>query len=95
LLKNIEKNMNKNKEKLLNSRYRAEKRFQFYGKRAIFLAILFLTIFIFKIFSTGYTAFQKTWLIIPFTFDEETFYLDKNPSIEKIENADYFVLALN
>ena len=84
----------KNKEKLLNSRYRAEKRFQFYGKSAIFLALLFLTIFIFKIFSTGYTAFQKTWLIIPVTFDAETLYLDENPSIEDIEDADYFDLAL-
>ena len=86
--------MNKNKEKLLNSRYRAEKRFQFYGKSAIFLALLFLTIFIFKIFSTGYTAFQKTWLIVPVTFDAETMYLDENPSKEDLEDADYFDLAL-
>ena len=86
--------MNKNKEKLLNSRYRAEKRFQFYGKSAIFLALLFLTIFIFKIFSTGYTAFQKTWLIVPVTFDAETLYLDENPSKEDLEDADYFDLAL-
>ena len=86
--------MNKNKEKLLNSRYRAEKRFQFYGKSAIILALLFLTIFIFKIFSTGYTAFQKTWLVIPVTFDAETLYLDENPSIEDIEDADYFDLAI-
>ena len=86
--------MNKNKEKLLNSRYRAEKRFQFYGKSAIFLALLFLTIFIFKIFSTGYTAFQKTWLIVPVTFDAETMYLDENPSKEDLKDADYFDLAL-
>ena len=67
--------MNKNKEKLLKKRYQAEQRFQLYGQSAIFMALLFLTFFIFKIFSTGYSAFQKTWLVIPVTFDAETLYL--------------------
>jgi len=43
------------------------------------MALLFLTIFIFKIFSTGYSAFQKTWLIVPVTFDAELMMLDQNP----------------
>ena len=86
--------MNKNKEKLLAKRYSSEKRFQFLGKSAIFMALLFLTFFIFKIFSTGYTAFQKTWLIVPVNFDAETMYLDANPSKEDLEDADYFEIAL-
>ena len=67
--------MNKNKEQLLNKRYKAEQRFRLYGLSAIFMALLFLTIFIFKIFSTGYSAFQKTWLIVPVTFDAELMML--------------------
>ena len=86
--------MNKNKEKLLAKRYSSEKRFQFLGKSAIFMALLFLAFFIFKIFSTGYTAFQKTWLIVPVNFDAETMYLDANPSKEDLEDADYFEISL-
>ena len=86
--------MNKHKEELLNKRYKAEKRFQFYGQSAIFVALLFLTIFIFKIFSTGFTAFQKTWLIVPVNFDAELMLLDENPTKQDIEDADYYEIAL-
>jgi len=86
--------MNKYKEELLNKRYKAEKRFQFYGQSAIFVAFLFLTIFIFKIFSTGFTAFQKTWLIVPVNFDAELMLLDENPTKQDIEDADYYEIAL-
>ena len=58
------------------------------------MALLFLAFFIFKIFSTGYTAFQKTWLIVPVNFDGETMYLDANPSKEDLEDADYFEISL-
>ena len=87
--------MNKNKEKLLAKRYSSEKRFQFLGKSAIFMALLFLTFFIFKIFSTGYTAFQKTWLIVPVTFDAETMYLDENPSKEDLEGFPDFIRSIS
>ena len=86
--------MNKYEEELLNKRYKAEKRFQFYGQSAIFVALLFLTIFIFKIFSTGFTAFQKTWLIVPVNFDAELMLLDENPTKQDIEDADYYEIAL-
>ena len=33
--------MNKNKEQLLNKRYKAEQRFRLYGQSAIFMALLF------------------------------------------------------
>ncbi len=86
--------MNKNKEQLLNKRYKAEQRFRLYGQSAIFMALLFLTIFIFKIFSTGYSAFQKTWLIVPVNFDAELMMLDENPTKQDIEDADYYEIAL-
>ena len=49
---------------------------------------------IFKIFSTGYSAFQKTWLIVPVTFDAELMMLDQNPSKEDLQDADYYDIAL-
>ena len=82
------------KEQLLKQRYKAEKRFQFYGKSAITVALLFLALFIFKIFSTGYTAFQKTWIIVPVNFNAEELYLDTNPTTEDLKDAEFYDLAL-
>ena len=82
------------KEQLLNKRYKDEKRFQLYGKSAISVALLFLAIFIFKIFSTGYTAFQKTWILVPINFNSEELYLDENPTTEDLADAEFYDLAL-
>jgi len=82
------------KEQLLKQRYKAEKRFQLYGKTAITAALLFLALFIFKIFSTGYTAFQKTWIIVPVNFNAEELYLDTNPTTEDLKDAEFYDLAL-
>lgn len=82
------------KEQLLNKRYKDEKRFQLYGKSAISVALLFLAIFIFKIFSTGYTAFQKTWILVPINFNSEELYLDENSTTEDLADAEFYDLAL-
>ena len=82
------------KEQLLKQRYKAEKRFQLYGKSAITAALLFLALFIFKIFSTGYTAFQKTWIVVPVNFNAEELYLDTNPTTEDLKDAEFYDLAL-
>ena len=87
--------MIKQKELLLKKRYHAEKRFKLYGVSAISIALLFLVIFIFKIFSTGFTAFQKTWLIVPVNFDTELMYVDKDASIEDLNDDEYYDLALS
>ena len=85
-----------NREEFLNKRYKSEKRFQFYGKSAIILALLFLAVFLFKIFSTGYTAFQKTWITIPINYDPELMYLDadQKPSIQDLEDSEYFDVGI-
>ena len=83
-----------NKEKLLIKRYKAEKRFQFYGKAAITVALMFLFVFIFQIFSKGYTAFQKTWLYVEVTYDQEMLGVKgKIASVEEIEALDFYELA--
>ena len=83
-----------NKEKLLIKRYKAEKRFQFYGKAAITVSLMFLFVFIFQIFSKGYTAFQKTWLYVEVTYDQEMLGVKgKIASVEEIEALDFYELA--
>ncbi len=85
-----------NKEERLIKRYKAEKRFQFYGKAAIFMALLFLVVFLTKIFSTGYTAFQKTWFVIPVNYNADLLYLDpdKKPTTEDINDADFYEFGI-
>ena len=85
-----------NKEERLIKRYKAEKRFQFYGKAAIFMALLFLLVILTKIFSTGYTAFQKTWLVIPVNYNADLLYLDpdKKPTTEDINDADFYEFGI-
>ena len=85
-----------NKEALLKQRYRKEKRFQLYGLAAITLALAFLFIFMFEIFSRGYSAFQKTWLVVEINYDTELFGAkNKNPTLEEIQKLDFYDFAVN
>lgn len=82
------------KEIFLQKRYNSEKRFKLYGKLAISFALIFLCIFLYKIFSTGFSAFQKTLIKVDVTYNSELLFLDENPSLDDIKNADYYDLAL-
>jgi phosphate transport system permease protein len=55
--------------KTLNKRYKAEKRFKFYGITAIFLSLSFLFLLFFSIIGKGYTAFQQTYVQLEVHFD--------------------------
>ena len=86
--------MTEAKAKLLKQRYNAEKRFKLYGQIAIALALMFLTLFMYKIFSKGYTAFQKTWIVTEVHYDKELLLIDaESPSKDDLENADYYDVA--
>ncbi|MEJ2108832.1 MAG: phosphate ABC transporter permease PstA [Acidobacteriota bacterium] len=67
----------------LRRRYRAEKRFRFYGIAAICLSLLFLSFLFISIIGKGYTAFQQTFVELDIYFDPE--YLPA----EDLETADY------
>ena len=78
----------------LKKRYNAERRFQWYGKIAIGLALTFLAVFMFQIFSKGYSAFQKTWIVTEVHYDKELLLIDaESPSKDDLENADYYDVA--
>lgn len=55
----------------LARRLRAEKRFRMMGISAIVASLLFLSLLFISIAGNGYTAFQQTFIRIPFYFDHE------------------------
>ena len=84
-----------NKDQLLKKRYRAEKRFKFYGLISITLAILFVIFLVNVIFSKGRTAFQRTTIAVEVNFNTEELELSSNASIEEIKDADFYDLSIN
>jgi phosphate transport system permease protein len=67
----------------LSKRYRAERRFRFYGLLAIIASMVFLSLLFISIISNGYTSFQQTFIELDVTFDPEV--LDK----QSLATADY------
>ncbi|MFO7987923.1 MAG: phosphate ABC transporter permease PstA [Desulfotignum sp.] len=55
----------------LARRYRAEKRFRFYGIVAILLSMIFLAFLFISIAANGYTAFQQTFVQLDIHLDPE------------------------
>lgn len=55
--------------KKLHKRYRAEKRFKFYGILAIFLSLSFLLLLFISIIGNGYSAFLQTYVQLEINFD--------------------------
>jgi len=60
----------------LPRRYRAEKRFRFYGIAAIILSLLFLSFLFISIVGKGYPAFQKTFIELSIYFDPDVLRQD-------------------
>jgi phosphate transport system permease protein len=91
-MNNSQPNTTKSVERVrknLGARYRAEKRFQLYGKTAIGLGLLFLSMLFISIVSKGLPAFQQTYLELEVTFDQE--YVDPkgDGSLESIATGDF------
>ena len=92
LLKNIEKNMTK--EKRLKKRHNAEKRFRFYGLASIFLALLFVLILVQNIFSKGISAFMKTAINVDVFYDPELLGVKNGATKDEILEADFFDITI-
>jgi phosphate transport system permease protein len=60
----------------LPRRYRAEKRFRFYGMGAIALSLLFLSFLFISIVGKGYPALQKTFIELSVYFDPDVLRQD-------------------
>ena len=82
------------KEELLKKRYRAEKRFKFYGLTSVILAILFVLFLVNVIFSKGKGAFSRTTISVEVDFNTEKLELKNNPTNEKIQDTDFYDLSI-
>jgi phosphate transport system permease protein len=67
----------------LSRRYRAERRFRFYGLSAIIVSLLFLSLLFISIGANGYTALQQTFIKLNVFFDPDAL------SKESLANANY------
>ena len=67
----------------LGKRYRAERRFRFYGLLAILTSMLFLSLLFISIVGKGYTAFEQTFIKLEVFFNPEI--LDE----QSLATADY------
>src|SRR5210317_107082 len=82
------------KDQRIKKRHRAEARFKLYGLVSIILALTFVGFLVFTIFSKGSDAFSKTTIKVNVYFNAEILSLPSNPSLEDIQDADYYDLAL-
>ncbi len=55
----------------LARRYRAERRFRYYGLSAIVASLLFLSLLFISIFTNGYSAFMQTFIQLNILFDPD------------------------
>ena len=67
----------------LTRRYRAERRFRFYGLMAIVVSLLFLSLLFFSIGARGYSALQQTFIKLDIYFDPDLLRQ------ESLANANY------
>ena len=73
----------------LGRRRRAERRFQFFGKLAIVMALTFLGIMFYDIVSKGHTAFHQTLISMDLTYDQEFLEVTTDSSPQELASADY------
>lgn len=79
----------------LAKRYRAEKRFRFYGIAAIAASLLFLAILIISIASKGWPAFVHQFVQLDISFDAKTLGLNENPTAKELRRANFSKLIKN
>jgi phosphate transport system permease protein len=73
----------------IRRRRRAEARFRWYGRCAVFTGIFFVFMLFFSIISKGYTAFQQTYVGLDVTYDPALIDPLGNRSAESLAQGDY------
>jgi phosphate transport system permease protein len=63
----------------LPGRYRAERRFRWYGLAAVFMSLLFLAVLFINVFSKGYSAFYQTFIRLDVRVDPAMFEAESIP----------------
>jgi len=73
----------------MKRRYAAERRFRFYGKLAIGLGLLFLSLLFGSIIANGYGAFVQTFVRLDVTLDAQLLDPEGNRDARALATADY------
>ena len=73
----------------MGKRYAAERRFRWYGRLAIGLGLLFLTLLFTSIISNGYSAFMQTFVRLDVTFDAALLDPEGKRNAQQLATADY------
>lgn len=76
-------------ERGLKKRYRAERRFRFYGIVSIASAIAFLIFLLLTILGSGLPAFKKTYIKLDIAFDPEALEITDIKDDDQLRSADY------
>jgi phosphate transport system permease protein len=73
----------------LKRRYAAERRFRLFGLLSVVLGFVFLFALFASIISTGYPAFQLTYVQLDIEFDPELLAISDTPGSEELSSANY------
>ena len=65
-------------------------RFKYYGFIAMCLALAVLVFLLYSIFSRGFTAFQKTTILLEINYDQEVLKLTPDSTEQEIEKGKFF-----
>ncbi len=76
----------------LQKRYASERRFQWLGRAAVMVGLLFLVFLLFDIMSKGLPAFTSQYIQIPITFDTEKLGVPDEPDGEALYTANFNAL---
>lgn len=73
----------------LKKRYARERRFRFYGLLAIAISFLFLLVLLVNIISTGYPAFQQSYVKLDVKIDPAVLGVSKDATRDELFKANY------
>ena len=76
-------------QRRLNKRYRSERRFRFFGRLAIGLALFFLATILASIFFKGHGAFTQTYIRLSVEFTPEIIDPEGKRDLQTLSSADY------
>ena len=73
----------------LKKRYAAERRFQWYGKIAIAIGLIFLLVLFGNVLSNGLSAFFQTRILVEVNLSPKNLGIDTNPDRKALSKANY------
>ena len=80
-------------KKSLSRRNRAEKRFRWYGRLAVFIGLSAVAVLFTDIISKGHGAFRITYVELQVTYDQELIGVENLTDPSQLANGDWSALA--